>query len=79
MAARDFFEKVRAEVAESSQRVLGLTVRLSAGAVRFLRDPGDHGGLLETADYAMHVAKWQGRDRLFATVAVGPSENRQGA
>jgi diguanylate cyclase (GGDEF)-like protein len=79
VAARDFFERVRTEVAESSQRDLGLTVRLSAGAVRSLGDPGEPRRLLETADNAMHVAKRQGRDRLFATVAFGSSENDEGA
>ena len=62
----------------SSQRDLGLTVRLSAGAVRSLGDPGEPRALLDTADNAMHVAKRQGRDRLFATVAVGSSENEEG-
>ena len=79
VAARDFFERVRTEVAESSQRDLGLTVRLSAGAVRSLGDPGEPRGLLETADNAMHVAKRQGRDQLFATVAVRSSEKDEGA
>lgn len=69
--ARDFFERVRAEVAERSRLALGFIVRLSAGAVRSLNDPGDPRELLETADYAMYLAKRQGKDRLFTTVAVG--------
>lgn len=77
--ARELFERVRTEVAERSKPVLGFEVRLSAGAVKFLKDPGDPQALLEAADDAMHVAKRQGKDRLFATVAVGPSEALRGA
>lgn len=72
LGARNFFERVRAEVAERSMLELGFTVHLSAGAVKLLHDAtGDPQDLLETADYAMYVAKRQGKDRLFTTVAVG--------
>lgn len=44
--AREFFEEIRAEVAERSERDLGVTVRLSAGAVKPLDYVGDTGDLL---------------------------------
>lgn len=72
--ARDFFERIRAEVARRSNLLLGFTVRLSAGAVKFLSAPGDAQDPLETAYYAMYLAKRQGKDRLFTTVAVRPGE-----
>lgn len=76
VGARHFFEKVRAEVAERSMLELGFTVHLSAGAVKLLHDvTGDPQDLLETAGHAMYVAKRQGKDRLFTTVAVGHAEN----
>jgi diguanylate cyclase (GGDEF)-like protein len=76
VGARDFFEKIRAEVAERSMLELGFSVHLSAGAVKLLHDiTGDPQYLLETASYAMYVAKRQGKDRLFTTVAVGHAEN----
>ena len=56
--------RFRTEVAESSWCFLDLTVRS-------LVDPGVPRRL-----EAMHVAKCQGRDRLFATVAFGASEKR---
>ena len=69
--ARELFEKIRAEVAERSELELGITVRFSAGAVKPLDYVGNTGDLLGTADYAMYLAKRQGRDRLFTTVLVG--------
>jgi len=76
VGARNFFERVRAEVAERSMLELGFTVHLSAGAVKLLHDvTGDPQDLLETAGHAMYVAKCQGKDRLFATVAIGHAEN----
>lgn len=76
--ARDFFEEIRREVAERSARTFGFTLRLSAGAVKLLHDAtGTPQDLLETADHAMYLAKRQGRDRFFATVAVGPGEDGQ--
>lgn len=76
--AREYFEKIRAEVAERSERDLGLTVRLSAGAVKPLDYSGDSGDLLGAADYAMYLAKRQGRDRLFTTVVVGRDDGGNG-
>jgi diguanylate cyclase (GGDEF)-like protein len=74
VGARDFFERTRAEIVRRSRILLGFKVRLSAGAVKFLNDPGDTQDLLETAYYAMYLAKRQGKDRLFTTVAVRPDE-----
>lgn len=69
--ARNFFERIRAEVAERSMLTLGFVVRLSAGAVKLHHDDaGDPQDFLETADHTMYVAKRQGRDRLFTAVAV---------
>lgn len=76
--ARDFFERVRAQVAERSELDLGLAVSLSAGAVKSLDSPGNTGELLGTADYAMYLAKRQGRDRLFTTVVVGHDDGENG-
>ena len=76
--ARDFFERIQAEVAERSRLELGVTVRLSAGAVKSLDYSGNAGELVGTADYAMYLAKRQGRDRLFTTVVVGREDGENG-
>ena len=80
VGARNFFERIRAEVAERSMEALGFAVRLSAGAVKLHHDDaGDPQDLLETADHALYVAKCQGKDRLFTTVAVGHAEDGRAA
>jgi two-component system cell cycle response regulator len=72
--ARDFFERVRTEVAQRSKRRLGSTVCLSAGGVKSLNTSASPTELLETAEYAVYLAKRQGKDRLFTTVAIGRVE-----
>jgi two-component system cell cycle response regulator len=76
VGARDYFEKIRAEVAGRSMLDLGFTVRLSAGAVKLHHDgAGDPRDLLETAEHTMYRAKREGKDRLFVAVAVGNAED----
>ena len=76
VGARDFFERVRAEITERSMPDLGFPMRLSAGAVKLHHDDvGDPQDFLETADYAIYMAKQQGKDRLFTAVAVCHAEN----
>jgi diguanylate cyclase (GGDEF)-like protein len=77
--ARDFFERVRTEVAQRSRRLLGSTVCLSAGAVKSLNSSASSAELLETAEYAVYLAKRQGKDRLFTTVAIGRVEAKHDA
>ena len=76
--ARNFFERIRTEVAEQSERDLGFTVRFSAGALRTLDYSGSIGDLLGSADHAMYLAKRQGRDRLFTTVVVARDDGKDG-
>ena len=77
--ARDFFERVRTEVTRLSKRRLGSAVCLSAGAVKSLDPPASPAEILETAEYAVYVAKRQGKDRLFTTVAIGRVESEREA
>ncbi len=80
VGARHLFERIRGEVTERSMHALGFVVRLSAGAVKLHHDDaGDPQDLLETADHALYVAKCQGKDRLFTTVAVGHAEDGRAA
>jgi diguanylate cyclase (GGDEF)-like protein len=65
--ARYYFGKVREEVAHRSQKILGIRLSVSAGAVSFPRDDEDPEDLLEAADLAMYRAKYQGKNRLSET------------
>jgi hypothetical protein len=76
--AHRFFERMRDQVAERSERTLGFELRLSAGAVQcpgYARDPAT---LLDAADEAMYRAKRRGKNRLFATLSLAtPAERRR--
>ena len=76
--AHRFFERMRDQVAERSERTLGFELRLSAGAVQcpgYARDPAT---LLDAADEAMYRAKRRGKNRLFAALSLAtPAERRR--
>ncbi len=61
--ARNFFDRTREDVANSSERQLGFTLRISAGAASFPADADDPNRLLEAADTAMYQAKRRGKDQ----------------
>ena len=61
--ARNFFDRTREDVANCSERQLGFTLKISAGAARFPADAGDPDGLLEAADTAMYQAKRRGKNQ----------------
>ncbi len=61
--ARNFFDRIREAVADRSERQLGFTLRISAGAASFPADAVDPDGLLEAADTAMYQAKHRGKDQ----------------
>ena len=72
-----FFARIRKQVAERSGRMLGLDLRLSAGAVQCPDHSTDPVALLDAADEAMYKAKRRGKDRLFATLSLASSEHRR--
>ncbi|CAN5604602.1 hypothetical protein BH23PAT1_BH23PAT1_0630 [soil metagenome] len=74
VGARNFFERIKEEIAERSERTLGFTVCLSAGNIRSSRDCSDYRDLLEAVDDAMYVAKGQGKNRL---LTVAPLESEE--
>jgi len=75
--AHRFFARMRKQVAERSGRMLGLDLRLSAGAVQCPERSTDPASLLDAADEAMYKAKRHGKDRLFATPSLASSERRR--
>ncbi len=75
--AHRFFARMRKQVAERSGRMLGLDLRLSAGAVQCPDGSTDPASLLDAADEAMYKAKRRGKDRLFATLSLASSERRR--
>ena len=74
--AHRFFERMRKQVAERSDLTLGLTLRLSAGAVQCPDHATDPAALLEAADEAMYKAKRRGKNRLFAALSLAPVKRR---
>ena len=64
--ARDFFKRIRTQVAERSRLTLDFVIHLSAGAAQFPDDISNPPELLEAADEAMYQAKHQGKDCIFA-------------
>jgi diguanylate cyclase (GGDEF)-like protein len=68
--ARRFFDRIRTQVAERSNRTLGLDLRLSAGVVQCPDNSPDPAALLDAADEAMYKAKRRGKDRLFAALSL---------
>lgn len=75
--AHRFFERMRDHVAASSERTLGLELRLSAGAVQAPGHSMDPEALLDAADQAMYRAKRLGKNRMFAAFSPDPSERRR--
>jgi PleD family two-component response regulator len=64
--ARDFFKRIRTQVAERSRLTLDFVIHLSAGVAKFPDDVSNPLELLEAADEAMYQAKHQGKDCIFA-------------
>lgn len=75
--AHRFFERMGKQVAESSNRTLGLELRLSAGAVQCPGNSTDAAALLDAADEAMYRAKRRGKNRMFASLSLAPAEHRR--
>ncbi len=75
--AHRFFERMRKQVAERSDRTLGLNLRLSAGAVQCPDHATDPAALLDAADEAMYKAKRRGKNRLFAALSLAPVKRRR--
>lgn len=75
--ARRFFDSIREEVLERSASALGFEIHLSAGAVKFLAGSRNIQSVMEAVDYAVYVAKRQGKNRLFATVAIYPKPGKR--
>jgi len=62
--ALDVAERVRAGVAAAKAGQQGGPLRVSVGVATFPRDAGTKAELLDKADWAMYLAKRQGRDRV---------------
>jgi diguanylate cyclase (GGDEF)-like protein len=75
--AHRFFKRMRTQVAERSDRTLGLDLRLSAGAVQCPDHSTDPASLLDAADEAMYKAKRRGKNRLFAALSLDPVKHRR--
>lgn len=73
--ARNFFERIRKEIAGRSRQTFGFPITFSAGAVKFSPETGNSARLLDAADEAMYTAKRRGKDRLLTATTLGAPQN----